>query len=280
MGMAVGFGVSDAKVATVKGKREKSAGAARASRLRASGPKKLKRLRYNFKEISSQILMAKTSGIAGMVAVRARSVLASLHRKKSIGEYDETELRHAIIHAGKMLRIAKKRTRHLKEEEKAEQKGSCMVEKEEFEDAHTKRQEQADEQLRQMEEELRKLEEEFQDLMEDSMREMMESMEEIGGLEEEMMGVVRVEMSPEALERLKKKHRADELREIVEADMKYLKALMGRLEREKQAGESGISLQLSGVDVPVSTTSPDMSVTADAADVPVMAEGQSVDISL
>ena len=41
--------------------------------------------------------MAKTSGIASTVAVRARAKLASLQRKRGVGDYDSTELDHAII---------------------------------------------------------------------------------------------------------------------------------------------------------------------------------------
>ena len=82
------------------------------------------------------------------------------------------------------------------------------------------------------------------------------------------------------MERLKKKHRADEMREVMEADMKYLKALMFRLEKEKQEGSSsGVSLQLSGVDMPVQSVSVDMPIEA-TTDQLVVAEGGSIDISV
>ena len=43
-------------------------------------------------------------------------------------------------------------------------------------------------------------------------------------------------MDPEDLDLLKKKHRSDEVRDILAADLKYLKAFFGRLERERQVG--------------------------------------------
>ena len=80
--------------------------------------KKKKRLQYNFKEISRQIMAAKTSVGAGSIAARARRKTAILLRKRKNEEYDEQEVEQAIIHARKMERIAKKRKKHLEEEEK------------------------------------------------------------------------------------------------------------------------------------------------------------------
>ena len=51
--------------------------------------KKKKRLQYNFKEISSQILRAKTCGSAKQIAVRARVKAATLRMQRKVGEYDD-----------------------------------------------------------------------------------------------------------------------------------------------------------------------------------------------
>ena len=100
MGMMFGVGSMSATVTTIKDKKGASVGSIR---IKKSSEKKLKKLQYNCREISTQILMAKTSGIASTVAVRARAKLASLQRKRGVGDYDSTELDHAIIHAKKMV---------------------------------------------------------------------------------------------------------------------------------------------------------------------------------
>ena len=71
--------------------------------------KKKKRLQYSFKSISNQILMTKTPDGAKQVLTKARGKVAMLKRHQDNDSYDATELRHAIIHAQKMVRIAKKR---------------------------------------------------------------------------------------------------------------------------------------------------------------------------
>ncbi len=283
IGMMVGMGNPYVNVTTAKNRKSSAVRTVQKSKTSA---KKLKRLQYNFKEISTQILTAQTSSIARTVTVRARAKLAVLHRLHGTGKYDETELYHAIIHAGKMVRIAKKRTNHLREEERAEKQGSCFIEMEkELED--TENVEDAEEEytkkereIQRHEQELRELQEEYEELMREVMEESMEDIMGLDDVTDELLGTVQVDMSPEDLERLKKKHRADEMREVMEADMKYLKALMFRLEREKQEGSSsGVSLQISGVDMPVQSVSVDMPIEATAEQL-VVAEGGSIDISV
>ena len=85
-----------------------------------------------------------------------------------------------------------------------------------------------------------------------SMDDMMEMAEALSGA-----------MTPEDLEQLKVKHRSDEARDILKADLKYLKALFDRLQSEKEsvgkssmAGnfDSGVILSLGGADIPVADT--------------------------
>lgn len=92
----------------------------------------------------------------------------------------------------------------------------------------------------------------------------MQEMEATGGVNDlmkEYMGASEQEMSPEEVNNLRKKHRSDEMKDIVEADMKYLKAMFNKLEREKEAGvqsaiqeatNPAVSLEIQGVDIPVS----------------------------
>lgn len=219
---------------------------------------KKKKLNYNYKKISRQITMNNTSTGARRVITKAREEVVSLLRKQMSGKYDETDLRHAIIHARKMERIARRKKKHLEEEEKAAATGKGLVEEGagSNEDEELKKLEESMEGV--SEEELEKLEE----LMEEY-EELMQEMEATGGLDDimrEYMGASKQEMSPEEVDELRKKHRADEMKDIVEADMKYLKALFNKLAREKQEGvqqafgqetNPAVSLQIQGVDIPV-----------------------------
>ena len=204
---------------------------------------------------------------------KARGTIAALLRKVGSQEYDDTDLRHAILHARKMERIAKKREKHLKQEEDIEQKGKT----EEFEDVLTdelQNQEEQQEELKLSEEELKQLLEEYQELMQESMEEMAREAS-VEDLCEEFTGAV-YEMEPEDLEKLKKKHRTDEMREIMDADLKYLRAVFQKLEKERQALNSGaksfadmsggVSLEIAGLDIPV-----------DMPEVPEVIQGSNID---
>lgn len=252
-----------------------------------SSPAKKKKLRlqYNFKEISARILRTKTSGSARQVVTNARQKVAQLRRMSKSENYDETELESAIRHAEAMARVARKRMKHLQEEERAgAQGGLCEAELEERNEeraaertGQTRNEKRAEHADREME----RLMQEYQELM----QEAMEELEDIASMEEFSEELAQLafdeDMDPEDLELLKKKHRASELREIVEADMKYLKAMFDRLQREKQSvgssfgatgsigssdnsggfgssgAGSGVALQLGGVDVPVQAPAPE-----------------------
>lgn len=234
-----------------------TANAIRIQKQKAS--QKKKKLNYNYKKISRQITMNNTSTGARRVITKAREEVVSLLRKQMSGKYDETDLRHAIIHARKMERIARRKKRHLEEEEKAKATGKGLVEQGAASDE--------DEQMKQLEESMDNLKDEELERMQELMEEyeqLMQELEETGGVNDimkEYMGASEQEMSPEDVDKLRKKHRADEMKDIVEADMKYLKAMFNKLEREKQAASQpafqqetnpAVSLELQGVDIPVS----------------------------
>lgn len=225
---------------------------------------KPKRLSYNFRRISTQIMQAMTSGNARQVVVRARGEAVQLRRKLRNGDYGSSESRNALIHAEKMIRIAKKRLKHLQEEEEIRKKGGAYGEQPEQEDAYGPEDMDIEDIMEMSGEELRQLMQELQ--------EALEEMESEGGMEE-LSRTFQGEMTPEDLELLKKKHRAEEMRDIMEADMKYLKALFDKLVREKQEVASGVKLELSGAEIPVMM--PDMP----EADIPAAAGG-NIDVTV
>ena len=83
----------------------------------------LKQLRYRFKDISSKILRSKTSAAARQVASQARREVLRLKRERLNGNYDDEEIEAAIVHAKAMERVAKKKVKHLEEEEMAKASG-------------------------------------------------------------------------------------------------------------------------------------------------------------
>lgn len=250
-----------------------------------SSYKKLKKLQYSFKAISSQLLKTKTSSAAKQVASAAKRQVAQLKRRLKSGEYDDKELEIAITHAQKMERVAKKRMKHFQEEERAKKGGVCecqMEDKDELdleealeEEKQSATQEETDmaEAMKEIvEEAMREMEismEEMKQAMEENMDELMESMKEVleeSGLDElaeELSGGVKPDMDPKDLEELKRKHRLDEMKDIAEADAKYLKAMFEKWQSDKENiasnmalanMSSGVSLELGGVDMPVPET--------------------------
>ena len=242
--------------------------------IHSSSLKKLKKLSYKQRRISTMITQAKTSGNAKQVLASAKTETVNLRRKLASGKYNDREVRAAIRHAERMERVAKKRMKHLMQEEEIEKRGGGIwqqgLDEEESREWNWET-EGAD----------------FAELsaeeMEQLMQELQEEMDELAMENEmELMQSVRLDMDPEELEQLKKKHRADEMREIVEADMKYLKALFSQLEKERQEAasfskDSGVSLQLSGVEIPVQVDGRSAAEVASAAPV---AQGGNVDVSL
>lgn len=77
----------------------------------------LKKLKYQFKNISSKILRSKTSQAAKQVAGQARREIMRLKCQKQNSDSDSEEIDAAIAHAQAMERVAKKKAKHLEEEE-------------------------------------------------------------------------------------------------------------------------------------------------------------------
>lgn len=240
----------------------------------------LKKLHYDFKSISTQILRSKTSFNARQVAGKARREVIRLKRQRQSGEYDEEELKSAIVHAQAMERVAKKKMQHLLEEEMAKVTGGpCAGELEEREQPEDESAEEAlksteepvsagddvlseprdamTEAMREqmqayqdmMREQMEMLQEQagfsVEDMMSELMSEMADSMKELleeSGLSEltESLFTAEVEMDPADLKLMKLKHRSEELRDIAKADAEYLKAVFDRLEKAKDSAMKGI----------------------------------------
>ena len=196
------------------------------------------------------------------------------------GVYDDDEVLAALMHAQAIVRVAKKREKHLQEEERAEKKIGkdgvfCEADLEE------KTEEASSRQIHKEEREQTKAKMDLQ-----RMQKLMEQLDNMDALSEELGIDGEVSMDPEDLELMKKKHRADEMRAIVEADMKYLKFMFDKLEKERQSNNNSISsyssvsydnnssandsvsLELGGVDIPVEA----------APDAMTIVEGGAVDV--
>lgn len=262
-------------------------GVSQTVRGRSAKQKKPKKVQYKFKYVSSQILRSKKAAGAGQAVSAARQMAAALRRMLYTGEYDDTELKHAIEHAERMVRIAKKKKKHLQEEENAGKHGGlCQGDQEQpDEDFMMEKYLSGDTQeLSEItEEEMRELLQEIQDQMEDLISDRGRE-----SFTEEELAVSRIDMDPEDLEALKKKHRAQEWKEILEADMKYLKAMFDKYQQDRKnaggfgdtggsrgssdcGGTSGasdaVSLEIGGTEIPVTT----------GGDVPVVTEGAGMD---
>ncbi len=266
MGMMVGLGgVLTGRVSISRAAKGSSGGAVQ----KTADSGKRKRVNYNYRAVTGRILRAKTSAGAAVVVTYARMMAAMLRKKYGSGEYDDKELEIAIIHAEKMVRIAKKKLKNLKMEERKRR----ILEAEEVKENHEGTASYDKENMQQTEEEfdmeelrnmLRELEQELRELAaENSLDELADECLEGGGA-----------ISEEDLKRIKKKHRCDEMRQIVEADMKYWKAMFEHMKEEQQDMAVAATLELS----PAVTDTPVVISLAAMAEAPV--EGVGVDASV
>ena len=237
----------------------------------------LKKLKYNFKNISSQIRRSKTSVNAKQVASKARREVVALKSKLQTGKYDKEELQAAIEHAKSMERAAKKKARHLEEEEliKVTDREGNPISVSDFEEQLENKMEEAreayeaemdaaveealsemsEEQIAAIEEAIAESMDEVQQMMEQSMEESMEevtedmydllaeSMEDmmeetLGDLAESMMVMTDYEMNEEEFKTFRLKHRASEDKVMLEADGKYLKAIFDMYSRRMGGGDA------------------------------------------
>ena len=219
----------------------------------------LKKLKYQFKSISSKILRSKTSQAAKQAAGQARREIMRLKRQKQNSDSDSEEIDAAIAHAQAMERVAKKKAKHLEEEEMVKAAGGicqgdriCEEETKDAQDAESENARNAEEMSAEemsaegsadeVSEELAAYAGEFMSEMSDFTSELMQEMsdglrdlmEEMGldGISDTAVSVNR-EMDPADLKMMKIKHRNKEMKDIVKADAEYLKAVFDHLEKMK-----------------------------------------------
>ncbi len=294
MSMMLGISVSNRKRMEIKDMSGKVVGSVTVTKGKASQVVVKKRLPYSFKEISTRLLKTKKSGNAHQVLISARQKAVSLRLMYKGGVYDDDEVLAALMHAQAIVRVAKKREKHLQEEERAEKKigkdgvfcEADLEEKTEEASARQTHKEEREQTKAKMDlQRMQKLMEQYERMMQEAMKEL-EQLDNMDALSEELGIDGEVSMDPEDLELMKKKHRADEMRAIVEADMKYLKFMFDKLEKERQSNSNSISsyssvsydnnssandsvsLELGGVDIPVEA----------APDAMTIVEGGAVDV--
>ena len=90
----------------------------------------------------------------------------------------------------------------------------------------------------------------------DEMEKIEESAEDFAETMDEMSEALSGDMEPADLEEMKKKHRADEHRDIIRADMKYLKALFDKLAREKAQAKAAAALSSISPSMPTELRAP------------------------
>ena len=277
MGLAIGSQNSNRVKIQIKDPRDGSVVATIGyTKSSAAQSKKKKKLPYNFKQISTQLMSAKTADGARAAASRARMKIAQLEKYRRNSDYDSEDVDSAIIHAQKMERIAKKRMRHLKQEESIKKNGDAAS-------AENPESEEMLQEAMDMEKLLSMSQEELKALM-DELEEAMKELEQTSPNQTTPDSLTRMkeeEMEVSDFDQLKKKHRSEELREIMEADMRYLRALFNKLAKEKQCianGSSstgnnnldyGVSLEIAGADVPVASV-----------ELPPPVEGGEMDVSV
>ena len=221
---------------------------------------KLKKLKYHYKDISSKIMRSKTSAMARQVVSQAKREVLRLKREKQSGKYDSEEIDAAIVHAKAMERIARKKVKHLEEEELAKACGGLCADNQ-ISDERTEEEQEKDgtsidelkrEELQhedmQQEEFLNDetiepitisemnvsvLEDLSQELFHEMSEELQDLMSELGldELNDSLLGAKR-DMDPADLKEMKIKHRNREMKEIVKADNEYLKAYFKYLEKQ------------------------------------------------
>lgn len=181
---------------------------------RQSGTKK--KLNYNSKEISSQILRAGKSRSASMVLARAKNKVSTLQRCLGTGQYNDNEVRVALAHANRMVKCAKMKVQNLKEEERL---------KRQYENEHVNKERQQKNEVK------RRVSQKERNIKTKAV------------LDETQQTLKEKSMRQEIL-RKKRVHRNAERGKINEADMKYLEEQVNE-KKGTYSNSCGVSLELS-----------------------------------
>lgn len=183
---------------------------------RQSSSRAKKKLNYNSKEISSQLLRASKSRNASMILARAKSKVSVLQRCLGTGQYNDSEVRTAIAHANRMVKCAKMKVQNLKEEERL---------KKQYENEHTNKEHQQKNEIK------RRVSQKERDI-------------KTKAVLDETQQVLKEKAMRQEILRKKRLHRNAERGKISEADMKYLEEQMNE-RRRTCTNTCGVSLELS-----------------------------------
>ncbi|MBR4542878.1 MAG: hypothetical protein IKO53_01570 [Lachnospiraceae bacterium] len=210
------------------------------------------RANYNYKEVAGKIQRAKTSVSAGQAVISAKRKVVEIKRKISSGDGDADDLQLALTHAKRMEMAARKKKHHLELEEMASnsiQRDENASRQEEtikaikdslvnagIEDISKQEDEIFEERealTEEMSAEIKDSGESYTDDMVSELNELIseldeETLEELEKVMEffEDMEILDPHMSREDLDELKRKHRAEEQKAMLKADMDYLKGMI------------------------------------------------------
>ncbi len=276
-----------------------------------------KKLHYSFKSLSSKIISCKKSYNAKDVVSKAKREISRLKKLRSKGEYDSEELEAAIAHAQSMERVAKKKAKHLEEEEMVKAAGGfCLGNVKEEEDLDTEEaemdqeEELSDEDILEEYEEfseedfssistevfsqlegfesVEQLDAEMMDLLSEMNEEMSTLMEDMGldDLMEDTGLLADDDPDPADLKMMILKHRTKEMKDMAKADGEYLKAIFKMLQESKGGGGAGIPSK--GAAMPVMGSSSGIAFGAGSVSTPAQMAGMptvssptvSIDISI
>ncbi len=223
-----------------------------------------KKFNYNMREISSQILRAKKAQSASIVLVRAKAKVSSVKRCLGTGQYNDNEVRPALAHAQRMVLVASKKLKNLKEEERESRK---LVKQKQARVLEHKREAKSNIIRKKQEKEMERQIEEMQEIRQEKMRR-------------------------QAMEQKRRMHRNNERGKIAEADMRYIKDQMDdkwdnqdwKLDLEGVVWDISSSaaslMNLENTAMMLSGEGGEMLLGADASAASMPVEGGAVDISL
>lgn len=231
----------------------------------------IKHMKYQFKNISSKLIRSKTSSAARQVANEAKREVARLKRERDNNESDSKDIDAAIAHAKAIERVARKKVKHLEEEERAKISGGICaderIESEEDEESEDKIEDEAllDEELEDLSEvDFETIEEQeeiamedipvedipIEDMLSEDMMNMMSDLFENYSEEfKDMMSELGIDelfdsdmsakdLDPSDLKEMIVKHRNKEMKDIVKADSEYLKAVFKNYQEMLNSGQA------------------------------------------
>ena len=229
---------------------------------RVGGQENVSKIKYAYKAKSAKIREAKSSAAVSELCARLSAEIKDLIEKLKSGEYDQTEILRALMHAERLEAAALKKLQDLRTEEAAERAMKSKKGQQQEGELLTKLLSKDTERLLGevgkpvFERELtltsflkaggaKTLEGSLQKALEGIQKETEEMMREMGGGvslsqdDRDLMRALSGEMTPEDLKEMKARHRCAEERILAYADAEYLKALFSELAQQKN--ETGTS---------------------------------------